>query len=430
VTGANGTRGLDVVRAELERAATTLGTPLYVMDEPTLEAAAARLEAAFPDPWIRQYSLKANDLPEVVAILAARGWGANVVSSGEWRQAAEAGVPHHAVTFEGIGKSDAELGWAVQGAAVGEPVRWLALESAAEARALGALADRSGLGRDDRSCLDVLLRLNPQVAPETLPGLAVGSGSSKFGMDEAEIMSLVQGGLDGRGLRVRGIHVHVGSDLGDVSAWADAGLRAVRLLREISAYVERADTVDFGGGFPLELDGGPAPAAFHDALLRRLSAEGLELPPRRAVEPGRYLVGAAGWLVGRVLHSRPRPPYAQQVVLDAGMTELIRPALYGSHHPVHALDLGHEDDELLETAVEGPVCESTDSFGLHALPALGRGDLVAVARAGAYAASFTSRYNGRPHPVEVVLRTDGSLQRGARVDVERHAPVPAGVAPR
>jgi diaminopimelate decarboxylase len=111
------------------------------------------------------------------------------------------------------------------------------------------------------------------------------------------------------------------------------------------------------------------------------------------------------------------------------MTELIRPALYGSHHPVHALDLGHEDDALLETAVEGPVCESTDSFGLHPLPALGRGDLVAVARAGAYAASFTSRYNGRPHPVEVVLRSDGSLQPGARVDVERHAPVPAGAAP-
>ena len=122
-----------------------------------------------------------------------------------------------------------------------------------------------------------------------------------------------------------------------------------------------------------------------------------------------------------MLHSRPRPPYAQQVVLDAGMTELIRPALYGSHHPVHALGLGAEVDTLLETAVEGPVCESTDSFGLHVLPALDRGDLVAVARAGAYAASFTSRYNGRPHPAEVMLGADGSLESCARVNVERPA---------
>lgn len=405
----------------LLRAAECYGTPVYVVDALSLEAAAARLEAAFPDPWIRQYSLKANDLPALVATLAARGWGANVVSSGEWRQAAEAGLPRQAVTFEGIGKSDAELAWAVRGAVEGDPVRWVALESTAEARALAALAEQAGLGHGGLPGLDILLRLNPQVSPETLPGLAVGSGSSKFGMDEAEIMGLVRSGLDRPGLRVRGIHVHVGSDLGDVSAWADAGVRAVRLLGEISAHVERADTVDFGGGFPLELDGGRAPAEFHDALVRRLSDEGLELPPRRAVEPGRYLVGAAGWLVGRVLHSRPRPPYAQQVVLDAGMTELIRPALYGSHHPVHALDLGAEVDTLLETAVEGPVCESTDSFGLHVLPALDRGDLVAVARAGAYAASFTSRYNGRPHPAEVMLGADGSLESCARVDVERPA---------
>ena len=421
MTGSSPPRGFAEVRGDLVRAAECFGTPVYVVDAIALETAAARLEAAFPAPWIRQYSLKANDLPAVVATLAARGWGANVVSSGEWQQAANAGVRRPAVTFEGIGKSDAELTWAVQGAVGGEPVRWVALESAAEAWALAALADRAGLGRDGRPALDVLLRINPQVSPETLPGLAVGAGSSKFGMDEAEIMGLVRGGIDRPGLRVRGIHVHVGSDLGDVSAWADAGARAVRLLGEVSAYVERADTVDFGGGFPLELDGGRGPVEFHDALVRRLADEGLELPPRRAVEPGRYLVGAAGWLVGRVLHARPRPPYAQQVVLDAGMTELIRPALYGSHHPVHALGPGEDAGELLETAVEGPVCESTDSFGLHVLPGLGRGDLVAVARAGAYAASFTSRYNGRPHPAEVVLRADGSLEPCARVHVERPA---------
>jgi diaminopimelate decarboxylase len=410
----------DVLARHLARAAEEFGTPVYVLDAASLVAAAQRLRTGFPDPWIRQYSLKANDVPEVVGLLAEHGRGANVVSSGEWRQAAAAGVAHHAVTFEGIGKTDAELAWAVRRAAAGEPVRWLALESPAEARALERIAGEAGLGAAGIPALDVLLRVNPQVSPETLPGLAVGAGSSKFGMDVDEILSLVRAGLDGGPLRVRGIHVHVGSDLGDVAAWADAGACAVRLLRDIAPYVEQGDTVDFGGGFPLDRVDGPTPQDFHDALLERLDSAGLDLPPRRAVEPGRYLVGAAGWLVGRVLHSRPRAPHAQQVVLDTGMTELIRPALYGSHHPVVALDHRPSAGGLRETAVEGPVCESTDSFGLHRLPALERGDLVAVGQAGAYAASFTSRYNGRPHPAEVVLWPDGSLQPCRRVDVQRH----------
>jgi diaminopimelate decarboxylase len=128
------------------------------------------------------------------------------------------------------------------------------------------------------------------------------------------------------------------------------------------------------------------------------------------VEPGRYLVGGAGWLVSSVLHSRPRSPHAQQVVLDAGMTELIRPALYGSRHAVRALTRGPGRGGLLDTAVEGPVCESTDTFGAHPLPPLRRGDLVGIEGAGAYAASFTSRYNGRPPPPEVMVWPDGTLQ--------------------
>jgi diaminopimelate decarboxylase len=180
------------------------------------------------------------------------------------------------------------------------------------------------------------------------------------------------------------------------------------------------DTIDFGGGFPLPADGAPGPEAFCGALLGVLHDAGLELPARPAIEPGRYLVGAAGWLVARVLHARAGGGRSQQVVLDAGMTEFIRPALYGSRHPAHALpakspagQAGHSDwtaNRLLDTDVEGPVCESTDSFGRHALPPLGRGDLVAIEQAGAYGASFTSRYNGRPAPAEILLRLDGTLQ--------------------
>lgn len=483
----------------LRAAAARFGTPVYVIDMAAVADAAARLEAAFAGPWLRLYSLKANDLPDITAFLHRRGWGASVVSAGEWRYARTAGVPNASLAFEGIGKTDAQLGLAVTETAAGRPLRWLAVESRQELAVLAGLAEQAGLGRDGRPPLDVLLRLNPAVSPETKPQLAVGARVSKFGMSEQEILALAGGGtagwgalhpagprepgpgqpgpdqpgLDQPGLRLRGIQVHVGSDLGDVRAFSDAGTRAVRLLATLRATLQATlrttpaegghllDTVDFGGGFPLPAEGMPDPGDFRDALLNALRQEGLELPPRPAIEPGRYLVGAAGWLVAGVLHARTgdaqpgihpdrhpgRDPAGQQVVLDAGMTELIRPALYGSRHHVSALspaalspaalssaapasgDMG--GDGRLETRLEGPVCESTDSFGRYLLPPLHRGDLVAIGQAGAYGASFTSRYNGRPAPAEVLLWPDGSLQLSERpaiphaVQLPPHAPSPA-----
>lgn len=128
-----------------------------------------------------------------------------------------------------------------------------------------------------------------------------------------------------------------------------------------------------------------------------------------AIEPGRYVVAAAGWILARVLHVRCRGN-RQQAVIDAGMTELIRPALYGARHPVHFVSSGGPQEELLETAVEGPVCESSDTFGVHRLPPLARGDLVAISSSGAYASSFGSRYNGRPRPAEVFIHPGGDLE--------------------
>ncbi len=388
--------------------------------------AASQVEAAFPAPWLLQYSLKANDLPAVSAYLEGRGWGGNVVSTGEWQFARHAGISNAAVTFEGIGKTDAQLEYAVLEAACGRPLRWLAVESPEEAERLAALAERHRLGRPGSAPLDVLLRLNPEVSPETRAEFAVGRAASKFGMTDTEILSLVRSGLlDGPGLRVRGVHVHAGSDLNDVVAWADAGVRATRLLRDMVSYAAHADTVDFGGGFPLPAADAPSPAQFRSALLSALAEAGLRLPARPAIEPGRYLVGDAGWLVCSVLHARPVHPVDGRAlaVLDAGMTEFIRPALYGSHHRAHALPVDRWPAESLRcTSLAGPVCESTDSFGSHQLPPLVRGDVVAIERAGAYAASFTSRYNGRPAPTEVLHWPDGSLERCQRPELLALAP--------
>lgn len=435
------------IAAALRAAAARYGTPVYVTDGGTLEAAAAELRAAFPDPWLRSYSLKANDLPAIVARLAGAGLGANVVSRGEWSLAARVGVPNSSVTLEGIGKTDADLRAAVRAALDGRPLRWVALESVDEARALGALARRAGVGRHGGALaarangrqvaggrsgrrgstapgLDVLLRLNPDVVPETQAGLAVGAGGSKFGLNETELAAAIEagGGPDGP-LRWRGIHLHVGSQLGAVDAWRDAVRRGLGLLALWRGALTDFDTLDVGGGFPVGAIGVavPRPERFArevPALLEAIPAD--RRPARLAVEPGRFLVARAGLLLARVLHVRERG--GRMVVIDAGMTELIRPALYGARHEIVALtSLGRPVEPVAwpaagagaatrgvdVTRVEGPICESTDSFGEHPLPALRRGDLVVIRDAGAYGSGLSSRYNGRPRPAQVLLEPDG-----------------------
>jgi diaminopimelate decarboxylase len=390
----------------LRAAARRRATPWYALDPVALDAAARAVTIAFPDPIVRQFSVKANDVPLVIREVAARGFGANVVSRGEWASARRAGVSNAAITLEGVGKTPADLRAAVRAAASGEPLRWTALESPEEAADLAALASRAGVR------LDVLYRLNPDVAPETLAGLAVGAGGSKFGMDETAIAAAIEagGGADDGPLRPRGIHLHIGSQLGAVDAWREAVRRGLALTALWRGTIDTFDTLDLGGGFPVRPLGEPSPdparfARELPALLDGLPAD--RRPSRLAVEPGRALVARAGWLVARVLHVRDRG--GPQVVIDAGMTELIRPVLYGAVHPVVALTSlgravagGAVRGTLAPTRVEGPICESTDSLGTHDLPPLRRGDLVAIADAGAYAASQSSRYNGRP-PAPTVL---------------------------
>jgi len=351
-----------------------------------------------------------------VGLVGDRGFGANVVSRGEWAIATRAGIPNERITVEGVGNTDDDLAAVVRAARIGRPIRWLAVESPTEARSLARLARRAPLPRP----LDVLFRLNPDVSPETHRGLAVGSGASKFGMTEAELSEAIDLVAGARGaIEPRGIHLHVGSQLGAVDAWRDAVRRGLALLALLRGGLADFDTLGVGGGFAVPPLGepGPRPERFArelPALLDAIPAD--RRPARFAIEPGRFLVARAGWLVGRVLHVRDRG--GRQVVLDTGMTELIRPALYGARHPIVALtSLGRPVDEWAPAGadpadavdVHGPICESTDALGRHPLPALRRGDLVAIRDAGAYAASLSSGYNGRPRPPQVLLREDGSL---------------------
>ena len=305
-------------------------------------------------------------------------------------------MPPGRTALEGIGKTKRDFDLAADLAARRTPLLWVSLESAEDAAALATALE----GRGTRQ--DVLVRVNPQVAPETHHGLAVGSPASKFGVLPEELPAVIEAGGGARGpLRWRGIHLHVGSQLGAVDAWRSAFRVGLRLLELQRAKLRSFDTLDAGGGFPVayaeDATSVPPLSRFAEEAAAELAAipEGAR-PKRLAVEPGRTVVAGSGWLVGQVLHVRRREPPI--VVLDTGMTELVRPALYGAVHPMWALD---RDGPAIAVRVDGPVCESTDTLGEQMLPELERGDLVAIGMAGAYGSSMFSTYNGRPRPPEI-----------------------------
>ncbi len=399
----------DRLAAALGHAAQRYGTPGYVYDLPRLDADAGRLAVAFPDPWLRLYSLKANGLPPLISRVARAGFGATVVSAGELDLARRAGFRDAVIALEGIGKTDRELRMAVQATVDAAPLLWVSLESADEARVLADMA------RTARLRIDVLVRINPQVEPETHGGLAVGAPGSKFGILPDELPALVEAGGGAAGpLRWRGIHLHIGSQLGAIDAWRSAVRIGLRLLQLQRAALPDFDTLDLGSGFAVDYGvtgSAPGPEVFAAAVADEVAALPEDARPRRmAIEPGRAVVAASGWLVARVLHVRDRVGAdgpSRLVVLDAGMTELIRPALYGAEHPMVALtSLGRSvtggiGPDVTRVRVDGPACESTDQLGFAALPPLARDDLVALGVVGAYGSSMASTYNGRPRPPEI-----------------------------
>jgi diaminopimelate decarboxylase len=406
--------------ARLASEARRIGTPFYAYDAERMDADAAAVASAFPTPlWNRLYSLKANFLPALVARIASHGFGVSAVSRGEAAVALRAGVPPDRIVLEGVGKTDADIRFAIDLALAGTPLLWVSLESVEDAVALASAARRR-LPEGGR--VDVLVRVNPEVEPETHHGLAVGARGSKFGVLSVELPQVFKvGGGAGGPLRWRGIHVHIGSQLRSVGAWragVEAGLAAfVGHAERFAAF----DTIDVGGGLPADpsVEGLPRPIDFASAAAEVIQQAPSERRPKRlAIEPGRALVAASGWLIARVLHVRERPDRGDDVaasrivVLDAGMTELVRPAMYGAEHPILALTSCDQpvtpESPLSEAIVDGPVCESTDRFGVAPLPPLRRGDLVAIGHAGAYGSAMASTYNGRPRAPEVLLEPDGS----------------------
>jgi diaminopimelate decarboxylase len=374
----------------LSAIAAAAGTPVYVYSAATLRQRYRDLDAAFGDyPHAIHYAFKANSTRALVAELKALGSAVDAVSMWEVEVALAVGFTPRQIVFDGVGKSDAELE-----RAVALDLKAINVESSGELARVEAIAARAG------AVARVAIRVNPDIDAKSHPHISTGLKINKFGIPADDVLALLPGLKDRAAIRLVALHVHVGSQITSMDPIRGAAARLADLARSAKNSGVTLEYVDAGGGLGISYDGGPVPSfnEYASACVDEIRA--LRLPI--VVEPGRSIIGPAGALVARVLDLKPRTASSEFAVIDAGMSELMRPALYDAFHliePVCARTGG-----LTQYEIVGPVCESGDVVGRdRLLTPLAVGDLVAIRDAGAYGAVMASNYNRRPLPAEVLV---------------------------
>ena len=391
-----------------------VGTPAYVYDLDGIAAAARALHDALrPALHLVAYAVKANAAGAVVRTLADQGCGADVVSGAELRVALACGIAPDRIVYSGVAKLDEELDLALACGAQG--IAAIQIESVEEIARVEARARVAG--RRAR----IGIRINPSIdlGDATHAHIATGHDVAKFGVPAADVVNAVRHVEASEWLRLVGMAAHVGSKLPSVEPYLASArvlFRTVRDLREAAA-LRSLEFVDTGGGFAVDYGEGPVPppADFVRAVRTEQKAFGLaDLP--LYLEPGRALVAPFGVLLARVIQKK-ETTAARWLMIDAGMNDLLRPALYQARHRIVALELPPGAKAARAWRVVGPVCESSDDFGEHELPAEPPAH-VAILDAGAYGYTMASCYNGRQLPVEVFLRDGKAIGKTHRVAAE------------
>ncbi|MEI7892183.1 MAG: diaminopimelate decarboxylase [Myxococcales bacterium] len=372
-------------------------TPTSAYDLDGITAEARDLRTAFDDaPHLVAYAVKANSAGAIVRSLASQGCGADVVSGAELQVALGAGVPPHRIVYSGVAKRDDELRLAL--CVEGQGILAVQLESLEEIARIDAIARSLGLRGQ------VSIRMNPSVDFDTLDThafIATGHDEAKFGVARADMSDALDRVLRSSCLELVGIAVHVGSQFTSTAAYVEAARVAFEVAREARNKGASLRFVDTGGGFGIDYGQGCPVRPCDFVRAARQAQRDAQLDDLALfVEPGRALVAAHGVLLARVL--QPKVSGARRwLLVDAGMNDLLRPALYQAHHRVVSLEPVEGPQETWRVA--GPVCESSDDFGMHSLPSVPP-RAVALLDAGAYSYTMASRYNGRELAPEVFLR--------------------------
>jgi diaminopimelate decarboxylase len=370
--------------------AATEGTPVYVYSAATLRARYRELDDAFGGyPHALHYALKANSTLAVARLLRELGSAADANTVWELEVARKAGFHPTQIVFTGVGKSPAELECAVT---LG--VKAINVESTGELARVEAIAAR--MGRVAR----VAVRVNPDIDAGSHPHISTGLKINKFGVPVDTARSLVASARRSASLTLVAVHVHVGSQITSLEPLRGAAALAARVSRELMQDGASLEYIDLGGGLGVSYDGRDVPglSEYVAALVDEVRSTGLPI----VLEPGRAIAAPAGVLVSRVVDVKTRTDDTDFAIIDAGMTELMRPALYGAFHRVEPVVARSAADRQYE--IVGPVCESSDVVGRdRTLPQLRVGDLVAIRDVGAYGAVMASNYNRRPLPPEVLV---------------------------
>ncbi len=381
--------------AEIARAH---GTPTYVYSATAIERAFDRLDRAYAGvPHLICYAMKACANLAVLALLARRGAGADIVSGGELFRALRAGIPADRIVFAGVGKTRDEIRQALAA-----EILMFTIESPQELDAIQFVAAEMG------TTARIAIRVNPDVDPQTHPYISTGLKKSKFGVPHEQVVNLYLRAADLPNIEPCGIQCHIGSQLVHVDPIRDAVDRVSELAADVVRRGIGLRYLDIGGGLAIRYRGddpeGPEAVAAHVAA--RASALGLSL----IMEPGRFLVGNAGALLTRVIYTKANGA-RKFVIVDAAMNDLIRPSLYDSFHEIAPVQARRGPNETVDLV--GPVCESGDFFAHdRPMPPLEQQDLVAILSAGAYGHVMASNYNARPRAAEVLVR--GSEARVVR----------------
>lgn len=377
----------------LETIAAAVGTPVYVYSTATFERHAQVFRDGLKDAGRIHlaYAIKANPNRAVLRVLANQGYGADVVSGGELARALSAGIPAHDIVFSGVGKTRDEL---AQALSVGLGQFNLELEE--EGQVLAQIAHAQGL------TAQATLRVNPDVDAGTHAKISTGKAENKFGVpiDQAPAIFARLAALPG--IKMRGIAIHIGSQLSTLDPLEAAFTRIGRLVAELRAAGHAIDRVDLGGGLGVPYRPGevmPSPAEFGAMVARVTRGWDVEL----MFEPGRVIAGNAGVLLTKVIWVKPgvTHPY---VIVDAAMNDLARPALYDAYHDFVAV---RPTGERMIANIAGPVCESGDTFAMgRDIDKVASGDLAIFRTAGAYGATMASTYNSRALVPEVLVNGD------------------------
>jgi diaminopimelate decarboxylase len=386
----------------LSEIARRFGTPCYVYSRAAIEAAYREFDEGLAGvDHLVCYAVKANSNLAVLDVLARLGAGFDIVSGGELARVLAAGGSADRVIFSGVGKSEGEMR-----EALAARIHCFNVESEPELERLDKLAGAAGVRAP------VSLRINPDVDARTHPYISTGLAANKFGIPFGRALDVYRRAAKMRNLEVKGIGCHIGSQILETAPLDEALERVLELANALASEGISPAHLDLGGGFGIRYrdEDPPDIGAYCRRLAARLKSSGF----RVMLEPGRAITGPAGVLLTRVEYLK-LDKAKRFAVVDASMSELIRPALYQSWHDI--VPVKERRTAALRYDVVGPVCESSDVLGTDRDLAVEAGDLLAILSAGAYGMSMASNYNSRPRPPEVLVDGDRALEVRSRETV-------------